>query len=289
MKKILNNSLLRCGFLTLFVFALGMSNAKAIVTEFENYNGIIISNEEYITLLNLGFSEDEIYYMDQDTYEANKDLDALLISKDVRYYKTITNNMTGQSQSYEISLEELENATSGNVAAPMTTVTTTYKTMVSTISANGSYYRYKNTVAWNIIPSVKNFDIIGIGINNIGGQYIASSVYFNYVYSDSSGNYTTSTLYYNRKSTSTGGSIVYHLPSNPTSLGATIYFDVAKSSSAGTLYNVGMCGDYSHATTAVNQSDIANYTISFGGISLGSGLSGNYDAIPCALSYVGTW
>lgn len=289
MKKIINNSVIKCGFLTLLVFALGIGNARAIVREFENYNGIIISNEEYKTLLNLGFSDDEIYYMDEDTYEANKDLDAELLSRVVHYYKVVTNNFTGRSVTYELTEQEMLKQTSGNANAPKGSVTTTYKTMISTISSNGSGYRYKNSVSWNIMPSVKSFDIIGIGINNVGGQYISSSVSFNYYYCVSSGNCTTSTTYYDKKKTSSGGSAVYKLPSSPVVLSANIYFDVAKYSGAGTLYSTGMCGDYAHATTSVAQNYVSNHSISYSGIGLGTGLSGNYDAIPCAYSYVGTW
>lgn len=289
MEKKLFNSLFRCGFLTLFVLLIGIGNAKAIVTEFENYNGITISSEEYLALLNLGFSEDEIYYMDYDTYEANKDLDATLISKNTRYYKVVTNNMTGQSYTYEITEQEMLSQTSGTGNAPMSTVTTTYKTMVSTISSVSGGYRYKNSVSWTIIPSVKSYDIIGIGLNNVGGQYITSSVYSSYYYCVSSGACYNSTQYYDKKSTSTGGSAVYKIPDNPVVLSATLYFNVGKYSSAGTLYNVGMCADYAHATSSVSQSNVSDYTISFGGIGLGGSLNGSYDAIPCAISYVGTW
>ena len=46
-----------------------------------------------------------------------------------------------------------------------------------------------------------------------------------------------------------------------------------------------MCGDYAHATSTVNSNYLANYSIGIGGIGLGNGLSGHYDAIPCAMSY----
>jgi len=51
-----------------------------------------------------------------------------------------------------------------------------------------------------------------------------------------------------------------------------------------------MCGDYSHATANVSQSNVSNYTIHHAGIHLYSSIAGYYDAIPCAsVTWGGTW
>ena len=81
------NKIFAYGIITLFVSIISIGQVNA--AEYENYYGIEMTNEEYNTLLNLGFSEDEIYYMNEETYLENKDLDATLFSKNKRYYKTI--------------------------------------------------------------------------------------------------------------------------------------------------------------------------------------------------------
>ena len=39
---------------------------------YTNYNGIEMTNQEYNNLLNQGFSENEIYYMNEEIYLENK-------------------------------------------------------------------------------------------------------------------------------------------------------------------------------------------------------------------------
>ena len=46
---------------------------------------------------------------------------------------------------------------------PRGTVETTYKKVVSTLSKNSNYFRYKISVTWKNIPSTRSYDIIGIG------------------------------------------------------------------------------------------------------------------------------
>ena len=60
-------------FIGLFVL-LGISLNEVKAHQYTNYFGIQMSVDEYMTLLNLGFTDDEIYYMDEDTFNENKDL-----------------------------------------------------------------------------------------------------------------------------------------------------------------------------------------------------------------------
>lgn len=277
-----NNSIVY-GVIAIFVSVLCISQVNA--AEYENYFGIEMTNSEYNTLLNLGFTEDEIYYMNEETYLQNKDANANLEAKETKYYKTIYTDLVGNSYSTEITEDEYENQ-------PMIdsrgTVTTGYKQMVSTISQNGNKYRFKVSVAWRNMPTVKSYDIIGVGFED-NKIYIDSSVYFNFYWCNSSGNCTTDASYYDKKSKSTGGSAVYDLPNSPVSLSATLYYDVAKSTS-NTITSLRMCGDYSHATSNVSIAQAANHDISISGLELGSGTIGYYDEIPCAIStWNGSW
>ncbi len=279
-----NNKLVRY-FLFIMVMTLtfGFNVGKSNALQYTNYYGIEMTNDEYLTLLSLGFDEDEIYFMQEDTFNVNKDLDAELVAKVDKYYKT-TYPMYGASYTEEVS--EYEYLHQGD-AQPLGTVTTEYKQVVTTISANGSKYRYHVSEHWKKIPSNKSYDVIGIGMYN--DVKIDSSVYFSYTYGSSSGGYTTSYLYYDRKSTSTGGSVVYKLPSSFVSLSSGLYFDVAKNTS-GTITGLTMCGDYAHSTTTVTSTQAANHVIHIGGIDFDSSVINKFDSMPCAVANANvTW
>lgn len=245
--------------------------------QFTNYYGIQMTNDEYFTLLNLGFTDNEIYYMDEETFSENKDLDAELISQNNKYYKIIT-PMYGTSYVVEITENEYLNQSQ---IQPLGTVTTEYINEISTISANGSKYRYKNTVNWLDLPPNKSYDVIAIGF--INSVYINSSVYFKYSYADSSGAWHNSTLYYDKKNTSLGGSAVYKIPTELYGLSAMIYFDVSKNTTD-TLTSITMCGDYAHSFGTVTQYQAANHVINSGGIQFDSSVYSLFEQIPCAYS-----
>ena len=265
----------------LFVFTFCIGQTKA--SDYENYFGITMNNEEYNNLLNLGFSGEEIYYMDEQTFEDNKSLSASLVSKTEKFYKSIYTDLNGETYSVEITEDEYNNQ---GTIEPRGTVNTSYKSIVSTMSQVSSKFRYKVSVSWKQMPSTRSYDIIGVGFED--DVYIDSSVYFNYYHCDSSGNCTTSTEYYNKKKLSTGGSAVFKFPSSSRSLSAVLYYDVAKNTT-GTITRLDMCGDYAHATSSVSSSNYSGHGITISGISLGSS-SGYYDATPCATSsWSGSW
>lgn len=268
----------------MFLFGLYVGNVNANV--YVNYNNIEMTNQEYNNLINLGFTEDEIYYMNEETFELNKDITATLVAKNQKYYKTIYTDLNGNQYSTEITKDEYENESLIN---PRGTVTTEYKTMISTMSKLTNTFRYKVTLNWNRIPSTRSYDIIGVGFDDDTIE-IDSSIYFSYAVTDTNGNTTTSTLHYGKKSTATGGSAVYKIPSEDIhGLSAVLYYDVAKKSS-GTITRLDMCGDYSHATSNISSSSTSNHQITINGIELGTSIYGYYDAIPCADStWGGTW
>lgn len=275
-------SLLTYGLISLFVSIACMGQVNA--AEYENYYGIEMTNEEYNTLLNLGFTTDEIYYMNEETYLENKDADATLLSKNEKYYKTIYTDLNGNPHSVEITEEEYQNQPNSNTRG---IVTTEYKQMTSTLSQNGNKYRFKVSLSWRSMPSTKSYDIIGVGFED--DVYIDSSVYFNFYWCNSSGTCTTDASYYNKKKTSTGGSAVFDFPDSARSLSATLYYDVSKNTSS-TINSLRMCGDYAHAKVNVSVSNISDYLITINGLELGSSIVGSYDAIPCAIStWSGSW
>jgi len=258
-----------------FVLLFGLKASEVSAHQFTNYYGIQMTNDEYFTLLNLGFTDDEIYYMDVDTFNDNKNLDSELIAQTNKYYKIVT-PMYGTNYVTEVSQSEALNQSQNQILGQ---VTTYYLNEISTISANGSKYRYKDTISWLTIPDDKNYDIIAIGF--INSVYIDSLVYYKHTYADSSGAWHNSTLYYDKKSTSLGGSVVYKLPDPFYGLSAMIYFDVSKNTTD-TLTSIAMCGDYAHSNANLTQYQAANHVINSGGIQLDSSVYSYYDDIPCA-------
>lgn len=269
------NKIVKCmmivAFITFFSLSINRVNAHQII----NYYGIHMTTDEYMTLLNLGFTDDEIYYMDEDIFNENKNLDATLVAQSNKYYKVVT-PMYGQSYVVEVSPSEALNQPENNTLGY---VTTQYINEVSTISANGSKYRYKNTVNWLNIPENKSFDVIAIGF--INSVFIDSNVYFRFSYADSSGTWHNSTLYYDKKNTSTGGSTTYKIPTTLYGLSALLYFDVSKNTTD-TLTNLTMCGDYAHSLESIGQLSAANHAVNSGGIQFSSSVYDYFNEIPCA-------
>lgn len=254
-------------------------SASEIDKNYVNYYGIEMTNEEYATLVNLGFNENEIYHMDLETFNANKDLDATLLAREDRYYKTVI-PAYGNSYDVEVTKEEYDN----NKILSRDVQNTPYKHIVSTISANGNKYRYKTSIDWTQIPSVKKYDIIGIGFMDDVHVY-NSIVYFAYYYTKNNTDYTSS-QYYDEKVTPFGASKVYKIPDNIVGLSAQIYFDVVKDTGAGTITSLSMCGDYAHATSnSVTSTLAAHHSIGYGGIGLFSDNITLYDAIPCTYGH----
>lgn len=271
----------------LFTLLCGLNVVSA--SNYINYYGISMTDVEYNNLINLGFMDDEIYYMTQDTFDANKDIKSTLVARDFKYYKTVYTGLNGESYSTEITKSEYENE---SIVDTYATVTTSYKTMVTNISQNASgSFRYKVSVMWNNIPSVRSYDIIGIGFLDARIK-ITSLINFSYTYCWADASCTTSGLYYDIKNTSTGAAKVYKLPTGDIrSLCAALYYDINKSDAyaSTTISSLRMFGDYAHATSNIS-SGYGNYLINNNGIQLYASISDYYDEIPAAESnWYGTW
>ena len=259
------------------IFTINIGRPQALHNNYVNYYGIEMTDDEYLTLVNLGFTDDEIQYMTKETFEENKDLDATLVATGRKYLK-ITYPIYGVPYVTELSELEFLQQTSNQANAPLGQLTTLYIQEISTISQNGAKYRYKDSVNWFSAPSEHYYDIMGIGF--INSVKIDSSVYFNYTYETPTTGYTTSTLYYDKKSTASGGTAVYKIPNNIVMLSSNIYFDVIKNTTD-TLTYLEFCGDYAHALSSVTASQAANHAIGPLGIDHDVSVYNYYNHIPC--------
>lgn len=188
MKK---NHLIMYLFITICAYTLSISFAYA--SNYVNYRGIPMTEDEYNNLVNLGFTEDEIYYMSEETFNQNKDIESTLESVTEKYYKTIYTDLNGGNHSVELTEEEFNNQSSVNTRGY---VETSYKKLVTSMSRNSdNTFRFKTTLNWKLFPAVRSYDIIGVGY--YADAYISSGVNFLYYYCDPSGNCPETTLYYN--------------------------------------------------------------------------------------------
>lgn len=277
-----NNRILNYVLISLIAFGLSIGSISADV--YENYYGIEMNNQEYNNLINLGFSEKEIYYMSLETFEENKDADSTLVSKVGKYYKTVYTDLDGNSYSTEVTKEEYDNHGTLNTRG---IYESDYKYIVTTIAQNGNMFRYKISISWNRMPARRSYDIIGIGFDD--NVYINSSVYFNYYMCDTSNNCGTYSYYYDKKVTDSGATTVFKFPDNARTFDGAMWYDVAKNTSS-TITSLAMYGDYSHATSNISGSSAMNHNVSYNGILLGSSIYGAYDAIPVIDAYWnGSW
>lgn len=222
----------------------------------------------------------------------------LIVAQTTKYYKTITryNNLalsmqsmngesTPSSYTVEVTEEEYNNAPEEAIRDVVGegSIETTYKKMTATISEDGSLYQYKNVLEWKTMPTVRSYDIIGIGYDSTVRMTLG--LLYNLYYCTSDGSCSTNYIHV-PQSFSNGCGASFKLPTGSlNTLKVTMYFDVTKNTTS-TIYGLGAYGDYSHATTNVGSVASTNYSVGVGGIVLGSSISASYDYMDTADAYV---
>lgn len=271
-------------FAALLTFSLYSNGVKA--TDYTNYFGIEMTETQYNNLLNQGFLEEEIYYMNEETFNENKDLTAMLASVTSKYYKSIYTDLNGNPQTVELTKSEYENESSNQMRGY---VETEYKRMDAFITKiDNTYFRYKVTTAWKNMPSVRSYDIIGLAFTNTD-VYIPGNVRFQFNYCVSSGDCYADGSYYDKQKNYNGGSAVYKFPTDAVSMTAMLYYDVSKNTTE-TITSQLIHGDYAHAIANVHSGIYTEHVMTRGGISLSTNAAQYYDAIPCAdTGWTGSW
>lgn len=221
---------------------------------------------------------------------------------EIKYYKTVTINdnktvgymLDNNYHSYteEITQEEYDSFEVNYNINPLDysngQVETNYKKMTTSISKTNSGYRYKVVLDWKTIPSVRSYDIIGIGFP--ASVKPESSIVFrqNYCFTDGNCYTGVSCTPYNGVN---GVGASFSLPGGTLkSLNQTLYVDMKKTDDATTIIKQYAYGDYSHATKTISYDDSKKYVISSGGIILNSSIQNYYDYINTATAtWTGTW
>ena len=274
---------------------------------FINNYDIEMTDEEYHNLLNLGFTEDQIARMDEDTFNSNKDIVGEVVAEKNMYVKTTTVMQNGIRHTYNqvLTQEEMEQDmlvqnqqiqptyglnTSGSFYDGLSGTEYRYFS-THIVSISDSEMRFKVDVKWLEMPSTRSYDILGIGFE-AAKIHMSSNVYFREDWRRTNGDFEYDLSCY-PKMESTGGSALYELPSySIQQLEAYIYFNVAKNANVGTITELLALGDSKHAYSSVNPTGVfANYTVnSIAGIDIDSPYDNAYDTLIHAdAHFYGTW
>ena len=272
------------------VYATGMTPPSNDNRSIINKNNIVIDEELFLTLLDAGYTVDEVYNMTEAELE-NANLTPVE-AMTTKYIKTttITRGNDIISIDEEVTKEEYDNSEKEIQIRASGTSETTYKRMTATITTyNSSMMKYRNYLYWKQIPSNRSYDINAMGYESSYVKY-ASTINFYQMYTQ---NYvtTTSTGFYSKRTT-TGAGASFQLPSGTiTSLVSDMYIYVEKVNANITITNLVGAGDYAHATSSVTSTQAQNYTINHvNGIVLDSSISNKYDSMsPAYVYWSGTW
>lgn len=259
---------------------------------YTNKNGISMTEREYNNLLNLGFKDFEIQNMNLEKFNANKDYDdAFLEVETHRYYKTEYSTIDGSVISnQEITKYEYEHANLN--CRGDGEVITNYKDLTSSITyVNSNAKRYRASMTWLSMPSVRSYDIIGAGFSDANIYVSSSYPDLDTTYCTSGNNCTTIGTGYAYKVTSSGAGASFKLPSGTIiSLYSTMYYDVAKSNPSNTITYLRMAADYAHATSNVTANQSKQYSLGYSGLYLDGSIMNYYDAMDCAVAtWSGSW
>jgi len=251
-----------------------------------NNNNICITESEYENLISIGFEEEEIKNMPQEVYENNKNLNGSVVAASEEYYKTVSNRINKSSFSFKVSADEYNNSSRGYSDGY---VETTYKKLRTKIISISGHFRYKTSIEWKSNPSVRSYDVLGIGMESNKVQKQGSPVFVgDYCYT---GGGCINTTYSNLYTSSYGVGMVHKLPTGSfSSMEAYLYYDVVKINSGNTITSLGAFGDYAHATSDISLSSIVgNYSVSTI-ISYSNGMQGYYDETPTTTAtWTGSW
>ena len=297
-------------FLYMFLFATLVLLAPAVYASSEVYytnnEGLGMTENQYNNLLNQGFTEKQIERMDYETFNKYKDIEATIVAQKKQYVKTTTRMRNGiQTHTSQILTEDEMNAevqaekernpyslrgatgTYYNGAAQ-----NSYKIIFTTSAYLSTYdvMRYKLDTYWQMMPTTRSYDIIGIGIEAAKVQ-IDSLIDCRQDWrtsSDVSG-YNTVCM---PKTEGNGGSAMIDLPSGSLHiLESYIYFTVDKIPGVNTVTSLTATGDYAHATLDVSSNAYNYYNVNYvNGIEIDNPYANSYDDMNEAKAYFeGTW
>jgi len=277
-------------------------NAKNAQPYYINNNGIEMSEKNYNNLKGLGFTDQQIAKMNNETFSKKKDIEATVVAQNVKHYVKVSYLQNGlPKERYEVVTENEYQGRLINPGNLLRSVSGSYYNgmaandqlaIVTTISnIDDDYMQYRLDVYNYYIPTNRSFDIYGIGIEN-GKVQVASAIECEQSWNYSSGS-SDSTIGCYAKSQTTGGSAMFELPSgNISNLETYISFWVAKYPDTGTVTYLEAAGDYAHAINTVSDAVFNYYNVTTNGIGVYSPYSTSYEKYfepASGAHFMGTW
>ena len=266
-----------------------------------NENEIAMTEEEYNNLINLGFTERQISWMDEDVFLENKDIVATSVAHQKYIVKTTTVIRNGITRSYnrlltekelkeEMELRQQPSGTNfyGNFYDGMTFDSIKEIDMRIAIY-DDEYARYKLDTYWDVIPTHRYFDVAGIYFDGTLTHRYSSVIHRQYYVTTGNDHVSLEDYYYDSNSNS--AYIAFELPSGSLeSLESYMYFTARKNVNVGTITELYVYGDYAHAAYQTTQAVINNVSMYAGGLWFSIDYDFLYDDIPTANAYfVGSW
>ncbi len=206
------------------ILVLSVPSGASAVTK--NYNGLVISDEQYEHLVKLGYTEDEIQFMKKEEFEASLAIEGEVISSKTKYYKTTLANGNFQ----DIEINPFEYSQNKNVIMPHSDgiKIDSYKKITTSIIAIQGIYRYKVSIEWNKFPSVRSNDIIGIGIDSNSVNLNRKSSFFQQNYCVTESDCSSNNENYVKYGTEGVGTVFPLKSGNLIKLSSYFYFSVEK-------------------------------------------------------------
>lgn len=266
-----------------------------------------MKNSKYIFLLVLCLLVVPFCVNADQTSKNNTEKDYIIVGETTKYMKTVNtyNNVVKDeygniisanllnSDSVEITKEELDKVDLSNTIVETrdsTTIETIYRRMTTDLEYVNGAYRYRNQVNWLNFPSVRSYDVIGIG--HYSNVSMDGTPYFKMEYTTVSGIHYNSFFYLNQ-SFSNGDSATFLLPlPNLSNLKITYYYSVKKNNPANTITSQAIFGDYAHGIdSSLTTSQAENHYVNQNsGIVFNSSVYNKFDTNDEADVYwSGTW
>lgn len=271
---------------------------------YTNEKNIEMTEQEYNNLLNLGFTENQIAWMDEEIFLDNKDIEATLVADQKIIVKTTTVIRNGIKTCFNqiLTQEQLENEMLHFQQLPPSAGINVWGNFYDGMSYDSmkelnariaiyddEYARYKIDVFWDYIPSYRYFDIAGINYDGSLVQRYGGVIHRQY-FIRSNNTHGESQDYY-VDTTSNSAVIMFELPSGSLNqLESYMYFTVHKIPNQGTITALSITGDYAHAGYNVSNDAINHVTMYGSGLYFDSNYDPYYEDMPAAFAtFSGGW
>lgn len=291
---------------------------------FVNLNNVQMTESEKNNLLSLGFTEQQIDFMNIEEFNNNKDLDGIVVAQATKYYKTTISYNNSASSTFslnndpivlneEITEEEYNNLPDNQIFSGGLSTNGYYqgvtetngKKLVTSIIYIPEYnrYRLKADLNWKKMPINRSYDLLTIGFDYLvsgipNTRYFSQFWTYDNICKQASLYQTSSDASW--KTTQSGYGVSFKLPSDSScttppavtpikvpvvQLGSYMYFDINKLTSP--INTINAYGDYAHAIKSVSIETSLGFSFDSGfGITFTPQVKTSYDEMNTAQAYL---